>query len=219
MANLRTGAFGSYYGSFYNESESLSQAEMQTNATYIYSYLINRGWSLNAIAAILGNMQAESALNPGRWQGDNIGVGPAYGLVQWDHFSKYTEWCTAQGFSDPSEMDNNLARIIYELNNNIQWYATDTYNLSFKEFSTSNLSVTYLAGAFVLNYERPADQSESVQQYRGSLASNWYSFLTGTTPNPENPGTGGTYAKYNKKFNFLLLNSRKRSNQWTNKRF
>lgn len=212
MANLRTGGFGTYYGSYFNESEPLSQSEMELNATYIYSYLNNMGWTLNSISALLGNLQAESTINPGRWQSDSVGSNSnGYGLVQWTPATKYIEWLPDG--SDASTMDNNISRILYELANGIQWIATSSYNLTFKEFSNSNNSVEYLSKAFLLNYERPADQSESVQNYRASLGAKWYSYLTGETPS--GPGQGPT-AKAKRKFNFLIFNARKRMKQWIN---
>jgi hypothetical protein len=213
MSNLRTGQFGEYYGSYYNESEPLTMPYMQVNAWYILSFFQDEGWTVNAVAAILGNMQAESTINPGRWQGDNVGSGPAYGIVQWDPWSKYVDWCTEQGFSDPSEMDNNLARIMYELENGGQWYATSDYDLSFEEFSTSYETPKYLAAAFVKNYERPADQSASVLAYRGDLANAWYEYLTGhePPPDPDVPEDGGsTTTKKRTGFKFVLFNRRRR---------
>ena len=93
MATLRNGGFGEYYGSLYGESEPLSQSEMEVNATYIYSYLNDMGWTLNSISALLGNLQAESTINPGRWQNENVGSNSnGYGLVQWTPATKYFEW-------------------------------------------------------------------------------------------------------------------------------
>lgn len=214
MSNLRSGLYGEYYGSFFNESVVLSKSQMEKNAKYIYSALRNKGWSENAIFGMLGNIEAESSINPGRWQSDNVGsTSNGYGLVQWTPSTKYTNWCIEQGFSDPSEMDNNISRIIYEVENNEQWIATSTYNFSFKDFSTSDLSVTELAKAFLLCYERPADQSESVQEYRGTLASYYAELLTGVTPEgPDTPTTQTTKKK--RKYNFLLMNSRKRRESW-----
>lgn len=211
--SLRTGQFGSYYGNDFNSSNALTQAQMETNATYIYSYLTSKGWTTNSIAAMLGNMQAESTINPGRWQGNNVGGGPAYGIVQWDPFSKYINWATSNGFSDPSEMDSNLARIIWEVENKQQWYGTGNYSgMSFEEFATSSEPVSYLAVGFLLCYERPADQSESVQNYRSSLAEAWYTYLTGVTPTPPGPEPGGSGASATKKnkFKFVLFNKRRR---------
>ena len=212
MANLRSGSYGSYYGSFYNESSALSNEEQKTNVTYIFNFLSNKGWTKNAISAIVGNMQAESSINPGRWQSENVGsTTNGYGLVQWTPASTYFNWCTAEGYSDPSEMDNNLNRILYELENNLQWYATSSYNISFKEFTKSTETPSYLAKAFLLNYERPKDQSESVQQYRGALADEWYTFLSGANPSePSNPQTNTK----RKKYNFTLFTANKRRKTW-----
>ena len=192
-----------YWGSFFDESEALPQAQMEENAVYIFSALTAKGWTRESIAAILGNMQAESTINPGRWQGDSVGsTSLGYGLVQWTPSTNYTDWCAAQCLSDPSEMDSALARIIYELENGLQWIATSAHNMTFAEFSRSSAAPATLAAAFLLNYERPADQSASVQEYRGSLAEAWYTYLTGETPTP--PGTGGKKTK-RKKYNFVLF--------------
>lgn len=213
MATKRTGSFGSYYGNLYNDSEPLTTSEQEVNAQYIYSYLKNKGWSINAIAGMLGNIQAESSMNPGRWQSEDVGnTSMGYGLVQWTPATKYINWCSEQGYSDPSEIDNNLSRIIYEVENNLQWIATDSYNLSFTEFSKSEQSVSYLAKAFLLNYERPADQSESVQEFRSSLAQQWFSTLSTGSAQPSNPSL--TFKKRKKNY-FLLFNARKRrTEQW-----
>jgi len=185
---------------------------MYINAVYIKNYLTARGWSINAIAGMLGNIHAESTINPGRWQSEDVNnTSMGFGLVQWTPATKYIEWCSEQGLSDPSEMDNNLARILYELKNNIQWIATSSYNFTFEEFSTSNLSVSELAKAFLLNYERPADQSEEVQNYRSVLAEGYYEAISGNAPTPEYPTQTNPVKK---KFNFILFNSRKRRNLW-----
>ena len=55
---------------------------MQNNAVLLWSYFKAQGWTLNAVAAMLGNMQSESTINPGIWEGLDPFVG-GYGLVQW----------------------------------------------------------------------------------------------------------------------------------------
>lgn len=205
---LRNGIFGDYYGNTYDTSNPLSKDKMEVNALYIYSYLKHEGWTDNSICALLGNMQAESTINPGRWQSDRVGgdaSGHGYSLVQWTPYTKYTNWCSSQGYSDPSEMDSALARIRYEVANSIQWIGVGSfYGMSFKEFTQSNESVRTLASAFLLCYERPADQSSSVQNYRGELAESWYTYLTG-----KEPTTPGKKSK-RKKYNFILFNKRRR---------
>lgn len=125
-------------------------------------------------------MQSESAINPGRWEGNRVEGDPTnhgYGLVQWTPYTKYTNWVSG----DPSTMDNNLSRIIYEVENNLQWIATSTYNYSFREFTKSTESPYNLALAFLANYERPADPNQPV---RGTQAEFWYQFLGGVQPTP-----------------------------------
>lgn len=49
------------------------------------------GWTLEALAGMLGNMQHESALNPWRWQGDTVSpiYANGYGLPQFTPASGY----------------------------------------------------------------------------------------------------------------------------------
>jgi hypothetical protein len=217
MATLRNGAIGDYYGSTFSESEPLSQSEMNVNADYILRFFILNGWTTNAVCALLGNMQAESTLNPGRWQSDNVvSTSNVYGVVQWTPSTKYSDWCSENGYSDPSEMDHNLFRIRYEVKNGVQWISRTDYPLSFDEFSKSGASIDYLAKAFLLCYERPADQSESVQNYRSELAYAWFTYLEELYGGsiPDNPSVPTPINKRKSKYNFILLNSRKRRETW-----
>lgn len=152
----------------------LTQAEMETNARYIWNYLGSKGWSLNAVAGMLGNMQTESTINPGIWEGLNAGTGPGFGLVQWTPYTKYTQWCDDRNL-DPADMDSALQRIEYELENGLQYYKTSSYPLSFAEFKVSTESPYYLGMAFLANYERPA---VSYQPRRGEQAEQWYEYLS-----------------------------------------
>jgi surface antigen len=42
--------------------------EMKKNAQYIWQYFGSRGWSVNAVAALLGNLQSESGMSPSIWE-------------------------------------------------------------------------------------------------------------------------------------------------------
>lgn len=151
----------------------LTQAEMETNATYIYWYLGSRGWTINAIAGLLGNMEAESTINPGIWENlDEGDTSQGFGLVQWTPATKYLDWCEDNGL-DPSAMDSALRRIEYELANGLQYYPTEDYPLTFQEFKVSTKSAYYLGMAFVTNYERP----RTITTARGTNAEKWYQFL------------------------------------------
>lgn len=169
---------------FVTGNRYLSRSEMETNARYIYNYLGSRGWSVNAIAGMLGNFQSESTVNPGIWQslrveGDPSGHG--YGLVQWTPYTKYTNWCAELGL-EKSHMDTALQRIEYELENGLQWIKTSKYPMTFAEFKVSEKPPYYLGMAFVTNYERPA----KIKTARGTQAEEWYTFLTGL-PAPMDP--------------------------------
>ena len=220
MSNLRTGIYGQYYGSFYNESVTLSQEQQEVNALYINSYLQDNGWTVNAIAGLLGNATHESALNSGRWQGDKVNdFDGGYGLTQWTPSLKYIEWCANNGYTDPSEMDNNLARIIWEVETGNQYFKTSQYNYNFKAFTQSTKTPYELACAFAWNYERSAvvlwgteAQKEALRQKRGGSAEAWYKFLTGVEP--EKPSTPIVGAKSGTAFKFLLMCANRRRKQW-----
>lgn len=140
------------------------------NAQYILNYLTSRGWSRNAVCAMLGNMQSESTINPGLWE---RGGGSGYGLVQWTPSTKYTNWADTNGY-DWGDINGQLERIIWEKDNGEQWIATGSYPLSFAEFAVSTDSPYNLALAFIRNYERPADAN---QPNRGTQAEYWFNNL------------------------------------------
>lgn len=172
---------------YISKNRYLSEEEQQTNARYIWDYLGSRGWTLNAVAAMLGNMETESTINPGIWESLTVDTSRGYGLVQWTPSTKYTDWCSSEGL-DPSALDSALKRIEYELANGLQWIRTDAYDLSFQQFKTSTATIEWLAMAFLHNYERPASLD---QPWRATQAVKWYNYLSGTNPTPVKPKTKG----------------------------
>ena len=60
----RQGDFGTYWGNTYDSSNACNTEQMKKNAEYLWASLSNQGWTLNAVSAILGNMQSESSINP-----------------------------------------------------------------------------------------------------------------------------------------------------------
>jgi surface antigen len=119
-------------------------AKLKPNAKYIWQYLSQRGWTLNAVAALLGNLHVESGTSPGIWEStisgsivnsdgtqslnmtainayySRKGRYPGYGLVQWTPYSKYTDWCASNGLPY-WDMDSQLQRIEWEAKNKKQW--------------------------------------------------------------------------------------------------
>lgn len=61
---------------------SLSSTEAQNNMDMIYSSFSPQGYTIEAVAAIIGNMNNESAMNPWRWQDDTVNYAAGYGLIQ-----------------------------------------------------------------------------------------------------------------------------------------
>ena len=214
----RYGSAGIYWGDEQNSSHALNLVQMQINATYIYNYLSALGWSVNAICGMLGNMEWESSINPGRWQSNNVGnLSGGYGLVQWTPATNYINWASG----DYSTMDNNLSRIIYELTNNLQYIPTASYPETFSQFSTSTQTPYYLACAFAWNYERSAvvisgteEEKEALRQRRGGSANSWYAYLTGSPPPGPEPTPSTIKTNH---FNFVLFNHRRKN--WIKTRF
>jgi murein DD-endopeptidase MepM/ murein hydrolase activator NlpD len=161
----------------YSENRFLTMEEMTVNAEYILSYLLQRGWTKNAVAGMLGNMETESTINPGIYQGlDSSHAQPwGFGLVQWTPWTKLSDWASANGL-DYTQMDTQLSRIEWEVANNQQWISTADYPLTFQQFKVSTESPEYLGQAFLRNYERPADQT---QPNRSTQARYWFDTLTG----------------------------------------
>jgi len=71
------------------------------NAEYIYNYLLQEGWTPQAIYGILGNITNESYLNPDASQkttGRTKGNGNGYGIIQWDPpENKFLRWLGTEG--------------------------------------------------------------------------------------------------------------------------
>ena len=68
-----------------------NSAEGRANIEQINGILNELGFTLEAQAGILGNIVAESALNPWRWQGDSVNMSGGYGLVQFTPASDYID--------------------------------------------------------------------------------------------------------------------------------
>lgn len=170
-------------------NQYLTKEEMTINAQYILDYLAPKGWSKNAVCGMLGNMETESTINPGLWEGRDFGnPSVGYGLVQWTPSTKYTSWAVANGYSI-TDIDGQLDRLDYELANGIQWIATSDYPLSFEEFKVSNETPEFLAQAFLRNYERPKNQN---QPNRSTQARYWFNVLVGEAVSyPAFPTTEG----------------------------
>lgn len=166
----------------------LGQQAQRNNARIIYEYLLNEGWSVNAICAVLGNMQSESTINPNIWENLTENVSKGYGLVQWTPSTKLSEWCE-QNNLDYTDGYAQLQRIIYEAENGLQWFENPEVTpsvppITFKQFTTSNINIDVLANYWCWYYEHPGNPN---QPNRGTQALAWYEYLTGEEPPDPTP--------------------------------
>lgn len=184
-----------------------NSAEAIENAKMAYDILTPLGWTLNAICAMWGNVGAESGYNPWRWQGDSVKAsngspwsGVGYGLFQYTPAANYIGNATAitgyaPNFSDSAgNAADGGAQIRFMNRNYLYNYASGSsgsqyypntaydYQISWQEFKTGDYSVEYLAKAWLHNFERPADQSTTVENFRASLAAHWYDVLSTYSP-------------------------------------
>lgn len=170
--------------------------EAVNNANMIYQVLAGRGWTLNAVSALLGNMEYESGYNPWRWENDIIRQPSnterkGYGLTQFTPSGKYILDPRAQiltGFNpnyyghngDPS--DGNAQMLFVD--QYADYYPTTAYPMTYAQFKASTDTPEYLAAVWLYNYERPADPNP---YQRGQIARYWYDFLSNEPPPPEPP--------------------------------
>lgn len=188
----------------YRPGQYLNESEKQLYARYICKVLMGYGWTLNAVAGLLGNLDKESTLNPDLQEKNNSRSG--YGLAQWTPGSKLVNWCKKNGLAK-TDIDSQLLRIEHERGNfgvccsNCRCgqysfatrdghgclYPTTYPPKTFNEFAVSTMAPYDLASAFLYNYERPGSiiysDSESTRaakrKERGDCANKWYEYLAG----------------------------------------
>ncbi len=105
---------------WFTQKYPLNQKMMENNARNIYAYFSEKGWTVNAVAGMLGNMEIETTMNPAifqNWVENPCGFltdwtkipatmsefweiflarankgGGGFGLVQWTSCRKFFEW-------------------------------------------------------------------------------------------------------------------------------
>ena len=124
-------------------SYGITREEMKPNVQYIWQYFGSRGWTLNAVAALVGNMEQESKMSPCVWENvytdcETIDANGkhtltdkgktfkhGYGLTQWTPATKFFTWCNNGGKNGNAngtggklnywEIDTQLMRIEAEV--------------------------------------------------------------------------------------------------------
>ena len=163
-----------------NRNGELSYFSMIQNAIIVRDILSMFGWSINAICAVLGNMQQESRINPGYWQG--YGNGPGYGLVQWDPSSKFFNWANNDGFRTNCivvQLVGIMSEMFTTNTDHREWWQThisvpSQYKMPASDFIRSTKNVADLASIFMHCYERPG---YPLEYKRRRYAQGWYDFF------------------------------------------
>lgn len=160
-------------------AQYLTQSEMENNATEFYSYFNSKGFTIESVAGMLGNLQQESNINPGMKQTASASSG--WGLIQWTPSSNLTGYANAQGSNwATGEIQTQL--MWDEIINGYggQWIPKPALGYSYTGNEFSKLTdVSEACKAYL--YERERAGVEALSK-RLTYASNWYEYLTGVTP-------------------------------------
>ena len=167
-----------------------------TTNSMVWWYLRKMGLSEKGAAGVMGNMQAESGINPMNLQDSyetSLGYtdesytkavdkgtyknfandSAGYGLVQ------FTSSNLKQDLYDHvKEEDKSIASLSGQLET-LNKQLTNNYSDLLKTLKNAK-SVSEASNAFLHNYERPADQSSSVEAARTSLGEKFYEQFKGT---------------------------------------
>lgn len=168
----------------------------------IWNFLKGKGLNHFAIAGIMGNLYAESGLKPTNLQNvyekklgytdesytaavDNGSYGnfvrdsAGYGLAQW------TYWSRKQGLM---EYAKSVGKSIGDLGMQLEylWKELQGYKNCMNVLKSAT-SVRAASDVILLEFERPADQSEAVQVRRAGFGQTYYDKYAGKTPAQTQP--------------------------------
>lgn len=155
--------------------------EKEKNAWAVWQFLKSKGYSEQAAAGILGNMDQESGIMPDIDEG---GGGPGYGLVQWtspvagESGRAYVQRLLAQaGISgDYRNITTQLKLLDWHMHNG-QYIPSASYPYSVAEFKALT-DIGTATMAFEANFERPA----VTHPERIPMAQYWYDLLHNLKP-------------------------------------
>lgn len=159
------------------------------NEKMIWSFLKRKGLNDYAVAGLMGNLKAESALNPQNLQGsyerklgftdagytsavDNGSYGnfvtdkAGYGLVQWTYWSRKQNLLNFAKGKGVSIGDLNMQ--LEFLWKELQGYKSVMATLK------NAASILEASNAVLKGYERPANQGESAQKKRAAYGQDFY---------------------------------------------
>ena len=181
----------------------------------IWDYFKEQGLNDYGIAGLMGNLYAESGLKPTNLQNtyekkfgytdaeytaavdqkiytNFVNDSAGYGLAQWTYYSRKQNMLDFHNKKGKSigDLTTQLDFLTYELSNN--------YKAVWQTLKTAT-SLLEASNAVLLKFERPADQSSTVQNKRASYGQKYYDdYHTETNLKPAIPEKGANEMKYSK---------------------
>lgn len=186
----------------------------KTNEEKIWNFLVGKGLSKAGAAGLMGNLYAESGLNPQNLQNSYeqklghtdssytaavdcgsyqnfVRDSAGYGLSQWTYWSRkqnMLDFARAAGKSI-GDLEMQLDFLFQEL--------SDGYRTVLNELKTAT-SVRAASDAVLLNYERPADQSEAVKKKRAGFGQTYFDRYAKTAGKEGNTMSNSSLVSYTK---------------------
>ncbi|WP_295240877.1 phage tail tip lysozyme [Veillonella sp.] len=161
--------------------------EVNGNAGAGVEALVKGGMSEVAAAGLIGNMTAESSLDPTTSIIDSNGL-RSIGIAQWngERADKLEAYLKSKGINDLSDSRSFGAQLEYaikELKEDFPDVWADLQNAK---------TVQEASDIILTRWEKPEDQSQSVKDYRAGLANQAYTayFEVKNKPQPNNEGSG-----------------------------
>ena len=142
----------------YRGNVNLPQADRDNNAWEIYNFFHSQGWAVESIAAMAGNIDVESTVNPQRINANS----GARGLTQWlgNRRTMMIDYVTnTLGYSSWDNGDGQIRYILHEEqapSSTEGWLKRGGYDRTFSQFATNseNDSLQDLAYMWQMCYER-----------------------------------------------------------------
>ena len=191
--------------------------EAHDNATLIYGYLASKGWTLNAVCALLGSIDVEGLYNPWQWENDQPLASTdtyliehsavhGYGLIGFTPSGNYINSPISQSspyyaphFSDiMGSPSDGYAQLLFIDEWEHTYYPSPEYPMTYAEFKSSTADVRYLALVWTDNAENPAmdrpPEDPGFLNRRQDAAAYWYRELGGVDPPGPGPGPSPSIA-------------------------
>ena len=153
------------------------------NARYIWSQLRANGFTPEAVAGILGNLEQESQLDPTAVQSNGVG----HGIAQWSAGGRWdsgsqnlVSYAASQGL-DKWDLQAQLGFLLLEMTNG--WGGLPPIVEQYRGITDVMEATVYFHDEF----ERSADDPADVRSVRGGNAQEWFDRLAGDDPKTNTP--------------------------------